>query len=152
VQGVSHCMVESKPRLLVVGSSPYLRRAIHSKRHMHRGRKVQVERSGSGCMVSIAPILTNPPQIKTRDADLLEPPFLQLLPLHHRFSNSNGSSQPPNRQHKLNLVKALAQDIERVRWVYSAPKQIESIGENQRSRLQESGRGDYLSNVRDLNR
>jgi hypothetical protein len=59
---------------------------------------------------------------KTRHVDLLEPPFPQLLPHHHRLGNRNSSSQPSNRQHKLSLVKALAQDVKRIRWRYPAPK------------------------------
>ena len=89
--------------------------------------------------------------IKTRHEGLLEPPFLQLLSLYHWFSNSNSDSQPSNRQHKLSFVKALAQDVKRARWRYPTPKQIEPISENQRSRLKESGRCDYLLDIRNLN-
>jgi len=87
----------------------------------------------------------------THHADLLEPPFFQLLPLHHRLSNCNSSSQPSDRQHELSLVKALAQDVKRVRRRHPTPKQVKPIGENQGSRLEESGRGDYLPDIRNLN-
>ena len=88
--------------------------------------------------------------IKTRHAGLLEPPFFQLLSLYHRFSNDNSESQSSNRQHKLSFVKALAQNIKRVRWRYPTPKQIEPIGENQRSRLEQGRRCDYLPDIRNL--
>ena len=89
--------------------------------------------------------------IKTRHTGLLEPSFLQLFSPYHRFSNGNSGSQASNRQHELNLVKALAQNVKRVRWRYSASKQVETIGENQRSRLEESRRSDYLPDIRNLN-
>lgn len=91
-----------------------------------------------------------PAPTKTLHAGLLEPPLLQLLSLYHRFSNGNSSSQSSDRQHKLSFVKALAEDVKRVRWRCSAPKQVESICENQGSRLEESRRGDYLPDVRNL--
>ena len=96
--------------------------------------------------------LTNLSHIKIRQANLLVPTLPQLLPVYHWPSNSNCDGQPPDRQHELSLVEALAQNVERVRRRDPAPKQVKPIGENQRSRLQECRGSDYLLDTSNLNR